>query len=113
MFEIGSYHVLASSPILATPNFSRVFIIEFDAKGLGLGAIAETRPIACFNKLFSPHNISRSTYEKEIMALVLAIQHDIPIYLEESFQYKQIITSSATKNFNSSTTTMGVKLLRI
>lgn len=85
MFEIGSYHVLASSPILATPNFSRVFIIEFDAKGLGLGAIAETRPIACFNKLFSPQNISRSTNEKEIMALVLAIQHGHPYLLGRKF----------------------------
>jgi len=44
------------------------------------------RPIAYFSKALSPNNLSKSAYEKELMALVLAVQHWRPYLLGRSFK---------------------------
>ena len=68
---------LTSAPVLTLPDFSQPFQIECDAFGRGIGAILmqNKRPISYFNKALSPTNLSKSVYEKELMALVLSVQH--------------------------------------
>ncbi|KAF2309322.1 hypothetical protein GH714_001617 [Hevea brasiliensis] len=78
---------VVSSPVLIMPNFSLPFIIECDASGNGVGAVLmqQNRPIAFFSKAISDKSITRSAYERELMALVLAIQHWRPYLIGQNF----------------------------
>ncbi|XP_047158807.1 uncharacterized mitochondrial protein AtMg00860-like [Vigna umbellata] len=66
---------ITSGPVLALPDFNQEFHIECDASGGGLGAVLtqNRRPIAFYSKALSEGSLSKSIYEKELMALVLAI----------------------------------------
>lgn len=78
---------LSSTSLLALPDFTRDFCIECDTSGVGLGAVLMQggRPVAYFSKALSANNLAKSAYEKELMALVLAIQHWRPYLLGRKF----------------------------
>ncbi|KAA0033719.1 Transposon Tf2-6 polyprotein [Cucumis melo var. makuwa] len=67
---------MISVPVLALLDFSLPFTIETDALGTGLGAVLSqnNRPIAYFSQKLSPRAQAKSIYERELMAVVMAIQ---------------------------------------
>ena len=69
------------------PDFSQPFSIECDASSTGFGAMLShnKKPIAFFSIALAETSLTKSIYEKELMTLVLAIQHWRPYVLGHKF----------------------------
>jgi hypothetical protein len=74
-------------PVLRLPDFNLTFVIECDANGTALGAVLmqTKQPIAFLSKALKGRALLLSTYEKELFALVTAIQHWRPYLLGNTF----------------------------
>lgn len=66
---------MISTPVLALPDFKLPFEIQVDACDTGIGGVLmqQGKPIAFYSKALGPKYISYSTYERELLAIVLTV----------------------------------------
>lgn len=67
--------IMSTCPVLALPDFSRPFIFECDASGLGIGAVLmqDHHPIAFESRKLRDNERLYSTYDKEMLAIMHAL----------------------------------------
>ena len=68
---------LTQELVLTLPSFDKVFEVECDASGVGIGAVLsqEGKPIAYFSEKLSDSRRRYSTYDKEFFAIIRALEH--------------------------------------
>lgn len=67
---------LISAPVLALPNFNKQFQIQTDASELEVRVVLlqEGHPLAFINKALGPRTRGLSIYEKEYLAILVAVE---------------------------------------
>lgn len=67
-------HAMSMTPVLALPDYSLPFTLETDASAVGVGVVLmqQGHSLAFMNKRLSSKHQGLSTYEKELLAIVLA-----------------------------------------
>ena len=67
---------LVQAPVLALPDFKVQFVLETDACDTGVGAVLMQKghPVAFLSKGLGVKNRSLSTYDKECLAILMAVE---------------------------------------
>jgi hypothetical protein len=67
---------MTTTPVLALPDFTQPFIVETDACDQGIGAILlqHDQPVAFLSKALTGQHKHLSIYDKEFLALIMAVE---------------------------------------
>lgn len=78
---------LTQAPVLRLPDFTQQFVVQTDAcdKGIGAVLLQQGHLISFLSKALGPRAQALSTYEKECLAILLAIQRWRPYLQHEEF----------------------------
>lgn len=78
---------MSTLPVLTLPDFFDKFIRETDACDTGIGAvlIQKDRPVAYISRPLAPSHQHLSIYEKEFLALIMAVEKWRPYLLKKEF----------------------------
>ena len=66
---------MSSTPVLETPNFTKPFVVECDASRFEIGVVLmqEGHPIAFESRKLNKRENLKSTYDKEMLAIIHAL----------------------------------------
>lgn len=78
-------HNMSTTPVLSLPDFSKPFVVETDACDSGIAAVLmqDQHPIAFLSKPLSKQHLTLSIYDKEFLALLMAVERWRP-YLQRA-----------------------------
>lgn len=78
---------LTQAPVLQVPDFTKQFVVETDASDFGIGAVLmqDQHSVAYLSKALGPRNQALSVYEKECLAILLAIDKWRPYLQHQQF----------------------------
>ena len=78
---------MIAAPVLALPNFQQTFVLEIDACKDGIGAVLmqQGHPVAYLSKGLCLKNQALSTYEKECLAILMAVDKWRPYLQHQHF----------------------------
>jgi hypothetical protein len=69
-------NALITAHVLAIPDFKLQFVVDTDACDVGIGVVLSQQghPVAYVSRTLGPRNKGLSDYEKEYLAIILAVQ---------------------------------------
>jgi hypothetical protein len=81
---------MCTTPVLAILDFSKTFVLECDSSRRSLGAVLmqEGCLVAFTSKQLCDHNLGKPTYEKEMIAILNAMETWCPYLIGSHFQIK-------------------------
>lgn len=67
---------MTNAPVLALADFIKTFVVEVDSFNVGIGAVLmqSGQPISFISQALCAKHQGLSTYEKELIALLFAIE---------------------------------------
>ncbi|GJX58361.1 retrotransposon-related protein [Tanacetum coccineum] len=91
--EVAFEHLkraMMEASVLRLPDFDQEFVVETDASGTGIGAVLcqNGHPLAYLSKTLAIKHQALSTYEKEFMAVVAALEKWKGYLLDRHFKIK-------------------------